>query len=99
MGAAFDWLEQKQFIADAKEFWEINLASDNPSLSDYFSLFSSSDSIWGLHSPLPHVDVTREQWDDIRKSNTSKFEEKTKHFEERIVSEVLERPSEVGVRS
>ena len=98
MGAAFEWLEQKQLTADAREFWEINLTSQNASPSDYFSLFSSSDSIWGIQPPLPQLDMTKEQWDDIRTSNTPRFEEKIKRFEKRIVSEVLEKPSKIKVK-
>lgn len=97
MGAAFEWLEQKQLTADAREFWEINLTSQNASPSDYFSLFSSSDSIWRIQPPLPQLDMVKEQWDDIRTGNTPRFEEKIKRFEKRIVSEVLEKPSKIKV--
>lgn len=97
MRPVFDWLEQNQYTAGAKEFWEFNLVDNDPSVRENISLYSSSDSIWEKHKPFEQAQMTKEQWDDLRDKNTPEFDEYTDKHEKDIVNDVLKKPRQIQV--
>ena len=97
MRPVFDWLDQNQLTANAREYWEISLAITNSSISEHFLLYSSSDSIWNKSETLTQAYMTKQEWDNIREENTPVFDEYAQQNEKEIVNEVLEKPSRISV--
>jgi hypothetical protein len=97
MDRVFNWLEERKLTAHAREYWDTHMDSPNPQINDTLSLISSTDSIWEKNEAITQKQITKDEWDKIRKDNTGNFEEDIKKDESIIINEVLIKPSKIKV--
>ncbi len=97
MDKVFNWLAGKKLIADAQEFWSVQMDDSNSQIKDVLSLVSSTDRIWAKNNAIMQHKMTKKEWDLFRENNTKNFERDILKNEKKIIDEILTKPGKIKV--